>query len=67
MLCEMEYFGPLMHGLESGSPQLFVSDLTITGRRAAVAARSQRPQAAATLDQAFDLYGYLRRSPAGTP
>ena len=67
MLCEVEYFGPLMHGLESGSPQLFVSDLTITGRRAAVAARSQRPQAAATLDQAFDLYGYLRRSPAGTP
>lgn len=64
MLCEMEYFGPLLHGLESGSPQLFVSDLTITSRRAA-ATRPARGKQATTgyLDQAFDLYGYLRRNP----
>ncbi len=73
MLCEMEYFGPLLHGLEGGSPQLFVSDLTITSRRGSgTPARpprpGQRPQAtAATLDQAFDLYGYLRRNPGGKP
>ncbi|MCX7557046.1 type II secretion system protein GspM [Xanthomonadaceae bacterium JHOS43] len=71
MFCEMEYFGPLLHGLESGSPQLFVSDLTITSRRGSGAAtRSTRPgqrsqAAASTLDQSFDLYGYLRRSPGG--
>lgn len=69
MLCEMEYFGPLLHGLESGSPQLFVSDLTVTSRRSSgVAARPQRPgqpSQAGALDQAFDLYGYLRRNPGG--
>lgn len=67
MLCEMEYFGTLLHGLESGSPQLFVTDLTITSRRGASPTRpGQRDKASAGyLDQAFDLYGYLRRSSGG--
>lgn len=71
MLCEMEYFGPLLHGLEGGSPQLFVSDLTITSRRGSGAPARGRPgqqQAqASTLDQAFDLSGYLRRNPGARP
>lgn len=71
MLCEMEYFGPLLHGLESGSPQLFVSDLTITSRRGSGVQARPRPgqggQAAIMLDQAFDLYGYLRRPAGGSP
>lgn len=67
MLCEMEFFGPLLHGLESGSPQLFVSDLTITSRRGTPArqARGARQATTGTLDQAFDLYGYLRRESGG--
>lgn len=69
MLCEMDYFGPLLHGLEGGSPQLFVSDLTINSRRGAIGSvrppRGGQPPTAGTLDQRFDLYGYLRRSPGG--
>lgn len=67
MRCEMEHFGPLLHGLEGGSPQLFVSELTVTGRRGAQPAPG-RPQAVRQqgyLDTAFDLYGYLRRSSGG--
>lgn len=66
MRCEMEYFSQVLHGLESGSPQLFVSDLTVTGRRGA-AARGQAAQAqqAGYLDLAFDLYGYLRKPKPG--
>ncbi len=70
MMCEMEHFGPLLHGLESGSPQLFVSDLSINSRRRDVpgVARPNRPmppQQLGVLDQSFDLYGYLRRQPGG--
>lgn len=66
MFCEMENFGPLLHGLEGGSPQLFVSDLIITSRRGASGSRRPQggqPAAAGYLDQAFDLHGYLRRQP----
>ena len=69
MLCEMEHFGPLLHGLEGGSPQLFVSDLVVTSRRGSTPnPRSGRPgqrTPAGYLDEAFDLYGYLRRAPGG--
>jgi len=68
MRCEMEFFGLLMHGLESGSPQLFVADLTITGRRGAPVPQGRGPvgvQQQGYLDAAFDLYGYLRRSAGG--
>lgn len=61
MRCEMEHFISVLHGLESGSPQLFVSELGITARRGVV----QPGQANANpgyLDVAFDLYGYLRKA-----
>ena len=64
--CEMEFFNQVLHGLESGSPQLFVSDLTVTGRRGP-AGRGQAQQVG-YLDLAFDLYGYLRKPvPQVTP
>ncbi len=61
MRCEMEYFGTLLHGLESSSPQLFVSELTIVGRRGTAPVRGQ-PQQAGSLDVNFDMYGYLPRA-----
>lgn len=66
MRCEMEYFSQVLHGLESGSPQLFVSDLTVTGRRGTPSrGQGQQAQQAGYLDLAFDLYGYLRKPKAG--
>jgi general secretion pathway protein M len=69
--CEVEYFAAVLHGLESGSPQLFVSDLSVTGsrnlmaRRQTAAARAQAAQAAAGsaghLDFRFSLYGYMQQ------
>ena len=57
MRCEMEHFVSVLHGLESGSPQLFVSELGITSRRG-IAPPGQAP--VGYLDVAFDIYGYLR-------
>lgn len=57
MRCEMEHFIGVLHGLESGSPQLFVAELGVTSRRG-VAQQGQAPTG--YLDIAFDLYGYLR-------
>jgi len=66
MRCEMEYFSQVLHGLESGSPQLFVSDLTVTGRRGnPTPGRAGQAQQAGYLDLAFDLYGYLRTPRGG--
>jgi general secretion pathway protein M len=59
MRCEMDHFSAVLHGLESGSPQLFVTELSITGRRG-IAPRGQTAPAG-YLDIAFDLYGYLRQ------
>lgn len=72
MRCEMDHFAQLLHGLEGGSPQLFVSDLVITGRRPmpprippqALPNRPPPPVQVGHLDIAFDLYGYLRRESA---
>ena len=64
MRCEMEHFIAVLHGLESSSPQLFVSELGITGRRG-VAPRGQTAPAG-YLDIAFDLYGYLRKRGGGS-
>jgi general secretion pathway protein M len=57
MRCEMEHFIAVLHGLESGSPQLFVGELGVTSRRG-IAVPGQAP--VGYLDVAFDLYGYLR-------
>jgi general secretion pathway protein M len=59
MRCEMEHFLAVLHGMEAGSPQLFVSELGITSRRGVAPVGGQAP--AGYIDIAFDLYGYLRR------
>ena len=60
MRCEMEHFISVLHGLEGGSPQLFVSELGITARRS-VTPPGQPNANPGYLDVAFDLYGYLRK------
>jgi general secretion pathway protein M len=65
--CEVEHFAAVLHGLESGSPQLFVSDLSVTGSRNMMVRRPQQPQqqqARGHLDFRFNLYGYLQQSGA---
>lgn len=59
MRCEMEHFSAVLHGLESGSPQLFVAELGVTSRRGIAPQGQAAP--AGYLDIAFDLYGYLRQ------
>lgn len=59
MRCEVEFFAPVLHGLESGSPQLFITELNANARRALVN-RPDAPQQNGYLDFSFDLYGYLR-------
>lgn len=59
MRCEMEHFSAVLHGLESGSPQLFVAELGITSRRGIAPLGQAVPPG--YLDIAFDLYGYLRQ------
>jgi general secretion pathway protein M len=68
--CEVEHFAAVLHGLESGSPQLFVSDLSVTGSRNLMARRlnpalQQNPEAGlGHLDFRFSLYGYMQQSGA---
>ena len=64
MRCEVEHFISVLHGLESGSPQLFVSELGITSRRG-IAPAGQPNANPGYLDIAFDLYGYLRKKGGG--
>ncbi len=58
--CEMEHLAAVLHGLESGSPQLFISDLSVNARRA-VLARPGRPAPRGHIDIRFTLYGYLQQ------
>ena len=66
--CEVEHFAEVLHGLESGSPQLFVTDLSVTGSRNMMMRRQrqQEPPARGHLDFRFSLYGYLQQ-PGATP
>lgn len=63
--CEMEHFAAVLHGLETGSPQLFVGDLNITSRRGLINAAGRAMQAQPP-DIRFSLYGYLQQ-PGATP
>ncbi len=64
MRCETERLLPVLHALESGSPQLFLSDFGVFTRRVAeqVAALGIGRGA---IDVNFELYGYLRQRRAG--
>ena len=58
--CEMEHLAAVLHGLESGSPQLFISDMSINARRR-LDNRPGRPQNKGHIDIRFTLYGYLQQ------
>lgn len=60
MRCEVEQLSQVLHGIESGSPQLFVTDFVVTSRRQFGARQGAQLGA---IDSSFDLYGYLRKRP----
>lgn len=57
--CEVDYLLPVLHGLETSNPQLFVDSLLVD-RRGAQARRRDSAPTLGPLDVNFDLYGYLR-------
>lgn len=64
MRCETERLLPVLHALESGSPQLFLSDFGVFTRRVAEQVAALGGQRGA-IDVNFELYGYLRQRGAG--
>lgn len=64
MRCETERLLPVLHALESGSPQLFLSDFGVFARRVAEQVAALGGQRGA-IDVNFELYGYLRQREAG--
>jgi general secretion pathway protein M len=58
--CGMAELGAVLHALESGSPQLFVDNLDLLSRRSYLGTGLE----GGALDVSFDLYGYLKSSPA---
>jgi general secretion pathway protein M len=64
MRCEMDHLAAVLHGMESGSPQLFISDLNVNSGRRAMGMRGRAEQRTA-IDIRFNLYGYLQQP--GTP
>lgn len=61
MRCEMDHFAAVLHGIESGSPQLFVSDLTVNSGRRQLGMQRAAAQRGA-IDLRFGLYGYLQQA-----
>ena len=54
----------VLHSLESGSPRLFVGNLNLLSTRGYFVPGTAGPANDGGLDVSFDLYGYLRPSPA---
>lgn len=65
LLCGMNEFSGLLHALESGKPQLFVTNLNIIGRIGFAA--NGTPETSGPLDIALDVYGYLRPGVGAAP
>lgn len=57
--CGMPELTSILHGLESGSPRLFVGNLNVVANRQYFSPGTDRPQSDGGLDVTFDLYGYL--------
>ena len=53
---------PVLHALESGSPQLFIDNLDLLSRRSYLGTGLE----GGAMDVSFDLYGYLK-SPVEAP
>ena len=66
--CDAAMLGALLHGLESGSPQLFIDNLAFNSMAAYFGAGQGATDS--RIDAVFDLYGYLRPTapaPEGDP
>jgi general secretion pathway protein M len=61
--CGTPELAAVLHALEAGSPRLFVDNLNVLAQRYFFAPGQGGSQAGG-LDVSFDLYGYLRPSPA---
>ena len=60
--CSLEHLAPVIHGLEAGSPPLFISEFAVINRSGVYSRRqrSQQGQADGLIDANFDVYGFLR-------
>jgi general secretion pathway protein M len=56
--CELEHLYPILHDLESGSPQLFLSELNIVARR--TPSQPGGEVFIGFVDVSFNVHGYLR-------
>jgi general secretion pathway protein M len=61
--CTLEYLAPVLHGLEAGSPRLFINEFSVINR-AGIYARRGPGQAQGLIDANFDVYGFLRTASA---
>jgi general secretion pathway protein M len=61
--CELEHLYPILHDLESGSPQLFLSELNIVARR--TPSQPGGEVFVGYVDVSFNVHGYLRAQARG--
>ena len=61
--CSLEHLAPVIHGLEAGSPRLFIDEFSVINR-ARMFSRRNPAQGQGLIDANFDVYGFLRTAPA---
>lgn len=61
MRCTLQYLAPVLHGLEAGSPRLFVNEFAVMNRSQMIVRPGQVP---GVIDANFDVYGFLRKPTA---
>ena len=58
--CSLDYLAPVIHGLEAGSPRLFINEFSVINRSQMVSRRRPTQAGAGLIDANFDVYGFLR-------
>jgi general secretion pathway protein M len=58
MRCTLQHLAPVLHGLEAGSPRLFVNEFAVMNRSQMIVRPGQSP---GVIDANFDVYGFLRK------
>lgn len=58
--CTLEHLAPVIHGLEAGSPRLFINEFSVINRTVSM---SRRNPVQGLIDANFDVYGFLRTAP----
>ncbi|MCK7594580.1 type II secretion system protein GspM [Pseudomarimonas salicorniae] len=61
--CSLDHLAPVVHGLEAGSPRLFINEFSVINR-AGIYSRRPQAQTQGLIDANFDVYGFLRTAPA---